>query len=121
PSWLMSSQLEETTVETPPLSRPAIADGDSFTFQSAEVFDAGSRASNDLRGTAHIRVAHGENTALPVGPAMNLDVCKIRVPGNVNPSLEQRIHLRVVIREKNEVHGDTVRLEVLFYSFPYGH
>ena len=49
---------------------------------------------------------------------MHFHIREIGIPRDIDPAVEQRIHLCVVIGKQDEVHGDAVRREIVFDTFP---
>src|SRR5213594_193092 len=83
--------------------------------------DAGVRSCNENRREFNVGVAHCQDFATSAAPAMHPDICKIRIPRNVDRPAEKRFNLGFVIREQHVVTWDPARSEKIIDHFPDRH
>ena len=76
------------------------------------------RSPDQERPEPDVGVAHRERAARPRRLVMRADVGQVRVPRDVDPPREQRVDLRVVVREPDDVHLDGRAAEVSLDAFP---
>src|SRR5262245_23114377 len=79
------------------LSRIAAAERDALTFEIAQSLNTRFRTGNNLTGETDVYVTHCQNPALTAGATVNFDVGEIRVPCDIDPSIQQRVTLGIVV------------------------
>ena len=85
-----------------------------------ERLDAAVGAGDEDGLEVGIHIAHGQRPAVPVRAAMDFDPGQVRVPGDVDLPVEQRLHLAVVVGEEHVVDRRAGGAEVVAHPLPDG-